>query len=118
MKMKFIPKEELEKLIKEGKAKQIHLSTLERILRPRGTLQKESLGLTIFEKLLNNYLYWTDPKYADLPEVPELLLQLRKNLDEETFMAWNEFMRLINTCKTEEEIWEQYWQRRDKERNG
>ncbi|MFW9871491.1 MAG: hypothetical protein ACFFG0_00105 [Candidatus Thorarchaeota archaeon] len=117
MKLKLIPKEEIEKAIKDGKAKQIHLYPLENILKPRGSLQKESIGLRIFEKLLSNLIHWNDPKYADKPHYKDLLQKLRENLDDEVLMAWTEFLRLINTCGTEEEIWKEYWERRDAERN-
>ena len=117
--MKFvnISKEELEELIKSGKAKQIHISSLERILMPRGSLQKESVGMKILEVLLNNYLHWTDPKYSDNPDVGALLFNLKKNLDSEVLRAWNEFLRMANSGKTEEEMWKDFWDRRDEERS-
>jgi hypothetical protein len=117
-KMKFVKmsKEEIEKLVSEGKLKQVHLSTLERILMPRGSLQKESIGMKILESLLNNHQHWTNPKYSDNPDVGALLFHLKKNLDSEVSRAWNEFLRMVNSGKSEEEMWKDFWDRRDEER--
>ena len=70
----------------------IHLYSHRNVLKPRGgTMEKESLGLVIYERLQGVYEEWTDPKYGDNPEVSELLKQLRKNLMAEVEAAWNKF---------------------------
>jgi hypothetical protein len=117
MKMKVIPKEELEKLIKSGKAKQVHLIGCGRTLKPRGSLKKESIGLTILERLLTNFEHWTNPKYSDNPDVGTLLSYLKSNLDSEVSAAWNEFLKMSNSNKSEEEMWKDFWERRDGKTN-
>ena len=70
----------------------IHLYSFRNVLRPRGgTMEKESLGLDIYERLQGAYEEWTNPKYGDNPEASEVLKQIRKNLMEEVETAWNKF---------------------------
>lgn len=75
----------------------IHLYDLHNILRPRGgTMQKESLGLTILERLLSVYEDWTDPEFGDNPDKDELYEIIKKNLQEEVNGALEEFtLRII-----------------------
>ena len=49
-------------------AKQVHLYEFSNVLRPRGPMIKESIGLHIAEQLINYYQSWTDPKYCDNPD--------------------------------------------------
>lgn len=72
---------------------QIHLYNVNNILRPRGTLQKESISLSILEKLRYCYESWSDLKYGDVPTKHELLKVLKRNLNEEVENAWNEFIK-------------------------
>lgn len=116
MKFKTMSKEELEELIKSGKAKQVHLIGCERTLKPRGSLQKESIGLVILERLISNYQHWSNPKYSDNPDIGALLYHLKNNLDSEVSAAWNEFLKMVNSNKSEEEMWKDFWNRRDEER--
>ena len=74
--MKTITKEEMEELIRTGKAKQVHLGSVEYILKPRGPLEKESLSSYILERLKCNFDSWTDPKYSDNPELKTLVYVL------------------------------------------
>lgn len=79
----------------------VHLYNVSNVLRPRGTMQKESLGQSIYERLDSVYDSWTDPTYGDNPGSEVLLELLRKNLQEETENAWKEFLeKKINPCKT------------------
>lgn len=94
--MKIISKEEMENLIASGKAYQVHLYNARNVLAPRGSMQKESLGSYILEKLIVYYESWTDKKYGDNPDQSTLLKLLQENLKEETDAAWREFLRRIN----------------------
>jgi len=114
--MQSISKEELEKLIKTGKAKKVHISPIERVLQVRGPLQKESIDLLILERLISNYEHLTEPSYSDNPDIGALLFHLKKNLDLGVSAAWNEFLKMINSGKTESEMWNDFWSRRDEER--
>lgn len=113
MKMKIIPKEEFDELIKSGKAKQVHFVGCDKTLKPRGSLQKESIGLTILERLLSNFEHWTNPKYSDNPDIGTLLYYLKNNLDLEVAAAWNEFLKMVNSNESEEDMWRHFWERRD-----
>lgn len=74
-------------------AKRIHLTNVSDILRPRGTLKKDSLSLYLFEKLISEYEYWTDPEYSDNPPVGKLIELLLKNLSDEVSFASIEFLK-------------------------
>ncbi len=81
--------------IPEG-AVRVHLYSPERVLRPRGSLKKESLSEYLLERLTNSYEDWTDEDYGDNPSKLKLLELLKENLDQEVRIAWREFM-LQNT---------------------
>lgn len=87
--------EELEQAIKDGRAKQIHLYIANNMLRPRGTMEKESLGLYILDKLNAYYESWTNPKYSDNPSKQEVIEILNNNLMTEVRNAWDEFIEGI-----------------------
>ena len=70
----------------------IHLYSYRNVLRPRGSMEKESLGLVIYERLTSTYEDWSDQKYGDNPRPDELLRQLRKNLLSEVEAAWDKFI--------------------------
>ena len=114
--MRIISKEKMDELIKTGKAKKVHLSSVENTLRPRGPLQKESIDLLILERLISNFEHFTEPSYSDNPDVGTLLYQLKKNLDSGVSASWNEFLKMVNSGKTEQEMWNDFWERRDQER--
>lgn len=74
-------------------AVQVHLYDPENMLRPRGTLRKESLSADIQEDLKNTYEHWTDPKYGDNPPESEVVAILVRNAREEVEAAIGEFLR-------------------------
>lgn len=76
---------------------QMHLYEFTNVLRPRGHMEKESVGVYILDKLLGSYESWTDPKYGDNPDEITLLKLLKENLQEEVDGAFREFIRRINT---------------------
>ncbi len=78
-------------------AKQLHLYNSYHVLRPRGPMEKESLGAYILERLLSTYESWTNPKYGDNPDKALLLKLLQQNMKEEVDGAFREFIRQINT---------------------
>jgi len=91
-KIKFV------KELPEG-AKQIHLYDVHHVLRPRGHMEKESLGVYILERLLSTYESWTNPKYVDNPDKSALLKLLQQNMKDEVDGAFREFIRQINTSE-------------------
>ena len=70
----------------------IHIYSYQNVLKPRGSMQKESLGLLIYEHLTDTFDDWTNPDYGDNPAAEELLKQLRKNLLSEVEAAWDKFI--------------------------
>ena len=70
----------------------IHLYSYHNVLKPRGSMKKESLGLSIYERLTDTYEDWTNHDYGDNPSEDELLKQLRKNLLSEVETAWDKFI--------------------------
>jgi hypothetical protein len=70
----------------------IHLYSYHNVLKPRGSMKKESLGLLIYERLTDTYEDWTNPDHGDNPSEDELLKQLRKNLLSEVEAAWDKFI--------------------------
>ena len=79
------------KSIPKGAIK-IHLYVLKNLLRPRGTMEKESLGLIIYERITATFESWSDPEYGDNPEPSLLIKQLKKNLMAEVDAAWERFI--------------------------
>ncbi len=70
----------------------IHLYSYRNVLKPRGSMKKESLGLEIYDRLKSTFEDWSNPDYGDNPEPDELLKQLRKNLLSEVENAWEKFI--------------------------
>ena len=70
----------------------IHIYPFRNVLKPRGSMEKESLGLVIYERLTSNFEDWSNQKYGDNPKPDELLRQLRKNLLSEVEAAWDKFI--------------------------
>ena len=114
---KFISKEKMDELIKSGKAKKVHFISPDMVLKPRGSMKKESIGLVILERLLSNFEHWSNPSYSDNPDIGALLYHLKNNLDSEVTATWNEFLKMINSGKSEQEMWKDFWARRDNETN-
>jgi hypothetical protein len=50
------------KLISKG-AIRIHLYSYKSVLKPRGSMKKESLGLEIYERLTSVFKDWSNPDY-------------------------------------------------------
>jgi len=78
-------------------ATRFHLYEFSDVLRPRGTMKKESLGISIAEKLLSYYKSWTKLDYGDNPDQETLLKVLQKNLTEEVGGAWSMFLHCVET---------------------
>ena len=76
--------------IPEGAVK-VHMYNVQDVLKPRGSMEKESIGLSILERLRNSYESWTDDTYGDNPDKNELIDSLRQNLVYEMVEAWNKF---------------------------
>jgi len=97
-KVKYVKAEDIPK-----GAKEVHLYDYADMLRPRGSMLKESLGLHICERLLSCHEDWSDPKYADNPDEFTLFKLLKDNLIEETEAAFATFLHCI---KTGDKPWE------------
>lgn len=83
------------KVILANGMKQIHIYNSSDVLRPRGHLKKESIGLDIRERLMSVYESWTDKKYSDNPDKATLLKTLKRNMEEEVEGAWEVFIEQI-----------------------
>ena len=70
----------------------IHIYPFRNVLKPRGSMKKESLGLAIYERLVSTFEDWSNLEYGDNPSEEELLKQLRKNLLSEVEVAWDKFI--------------------------
>jgi len=81
--------------IPEG-AVRIHLYDFKKVLMPRGSMKKESIGPYLLERLQNSYEDWTDPLYGDNPSVSELLEYLYTNLIGEVEKSWLAFVEGIS----------------------
>ena len=68
--------------------RKIRFGNVKNILKVRGSMEKESIGLTIFERLDAAIDWWTRGDYADTPTLLEVLTSAKKNLDEEVKAAW------------------------------
>ena len=77
---------------------QIHLYNCSNVLRPRGHMKKESIGVTVLERLESAYESWTDPQYGDNPDESALLEILKQNLQQEVEGAWKEFIKRIHSA--------------------
>lgn len=78
----------------EGAVK-VHLYDYHNVLRPRGSMEKESLSLSLYERLVSAFEHWTDPNYGDNPKKEELVEGLKDNLREEVETAWRQFLVTI-----------------------
>lgn len=81
--------------VPEG-AVQVHLYNPINVLMPRGSMQKESVGQYLYDKLMSNYESWTDPKYGDNPSKEDLLNIMYKNLTHEMNCAWQALLAEVN----------------------
>lgn len=78
-------------------SKRLHLYDFENVLRPRGTMLKESLGLSICEKLLSSHQSWSNPEFGDNPDEYTLVKILKDNLIEEAEAAFATFLHCLQT---------------------
>ena len=76
-------------------AVRVHLYNAIHVLMPRGSMQKESLGRYLHDKLKSNYESWTDPKFGDNPSKEDLLTIMYKNLQHEVECAWQALLAEI-----------------------
>ena len=76
----------------EIKGVRVHLYNVENVLRPRGHMKKESIGLYIKEKLHDAYESWSDPECGDSIDPEKLMELLHKNLTEEVNGAFRDFI--------------------------
>ena len=86
--------EEILEAIKEGRAQLVHLYDYKDMLRPRGSMKKESLSQYICDKLMDVFSTWNDPKFADsITDERELIYLIQENLHEEVEIATQEFLK-------------------------
>jgi hypothetical protein len=67
-------------------------------------MEKESLGLSIYERLKSSFESFTDKTYGDNPSLFDLLHCLNKNLLEEVAESWCKFAKDIVETKREHNI--------------
>ena len=82
-------------------AVQVHLYNVNNMLRPRGSLEKESLSADIKDKLEWLFQTWTNPTYGDSIEEMDALKLIHKNLMEEVNIAFGTFLGEIAKIKPE-----------------
>lgn len=89
-KKKITDPDEIRNMIRKGT--QIHFYDQKNILRPRGgEMEKESLSLSIYEKLESAFESWTDKKYGDALSRAGAIKQIEKNAKEEFETAMKAF---------------------------
>jgi len=91
--MEYMTPEKLQAGLDSGEIKLVHLYDSKNVLMPRGSMQKESIGVYLLEHLKSSYESWTDPEYGDNPTEPELNTILYKNLMGEAQKAWEDFAK-------------------------
>jgi len=82
-------------------ARRIHLYNVENVLMPRGSMQKESIGPYLLEKLIDIYESWTDEEFGDNPSEEILIKLMKDNLREETKLAWEGLIAHIESMSTD-----------------
>ena len=75
--------------------RKIHLYNFCNLLRPRGSMEKESLSLYLKEKLHSVFHDWTDPRHIDSQDSYVVENKLIENLREEVELAIREFQNNI-----------------------
>ena len=76
-------------------ASQLHLYNVQDILRPRGHMKKESIGILVKESLESAFNSWTDKQYSDRVHPLFCLSILLKNLEEEINGAFDSFVKSV-----------------------
>jgi hypothetical protein len=72
-------------------AVRVHMYNARDMLRPRGTMQKESLGAYVKDRLDGAFETWTNPNYGDSIEPGLALCVLHQNMMEEINAAFGQF---------------------------
>jgi len=91
--IKIITAAELAERMKNGETVElVHaFSSPNDVLKPRGSMQKNSIGEYMFQKLVDSWESWTDPKYSDNPPVDMLMEILCTNFRGECTAALEKF---------------------------
>jgi hypothetical protein len=76
--------------VPEG-AQRCHLYNARDMLRPRGPMKKESIGLYVKDRLHGAFESWTNSEYGDSIEPGLALCVLHQNMMEEINAAFNQF---------------------------
>lgn len=82
--------------LKAEGARKIHLYDYKNILRPRGSMNKESLSALIFEHLMSSFETWTNPEYGNSLTKSEAMNIIKENLEQEVEIAWKTFLKHSN----------------------
>lgn len=76
--------------------KRVHLYPFDQVLRPRGSMEKESIGKYILDQLRSTYQSWTASSFGDNPPKESLLFALEENLKAECQDAWEKFLSEVS----------------------
>lgn len=71
----------------------IHSYPAERMLAPRGSMEKESLSLELAQRLQRTWATWTDDKYSDSLSAEVAAMHLMTNLAHEVNAAIEDFAK-------------------------
>lgn len=71
----------------------VHLYDVTDVLKPRGSMKKESIGAYLLQRLEDAHESWTDKSYGDIPTEDELRVLLVNNLNSEVTSALDTFRR-------------------------
>lgn len=86
----------------------VHLYPAEKMLAPRGSMEKESLSLDLAFRLGIIWLSWTDEKYSDSLSAEATAYQLISNLLKEIDLAIDDF--ILNVENLAEDLPEDFAQ--------
>ncbi len=81
-------------------AQHVHFGSIDSVLRPRGSMEKESLSESLFEWMVSNFQMWTDPKYADSLEPSDTCATIAHNANEEFHHALNALYVYVHAITT------------------
>lgn len=73
-------------------AKRVHMYPAQDVLRPRGSMQKESLSADLAQRLRSAFENWTDQSYGDSLSPEKALSVLEQNFKAECDAAWQAFV--------------------------
>lgn len=86
--------------IPEG-AVRVHMYNARDMLRPRGHMKKESIGVSIFDSLLSAFESWTDSEYGDSLDPGLCLCVLHQNMNEEINGAFGRLLERVSKTHPE-----------------